>query len=101
MDGAVGVDEVNALGELVDFGLSGGAGVGVDLAVGVGEADVVPVDEGEGADAGAGEGFGGPGADATDADDGEVGVLNAGNLLRTVEAADTAEAVVITTGFGG
>jgi len=36
VDGAVGVDEVYALGELVDFGLSGGSGVGVDLAIGVG-----------------------------------------------------------------
>jgi hypothetical protein len=91
MDRAVRVDGLEALGRDLNLGLTERAGEGVELTVGVADADFVEIDQGELADSTAGEGFGGPGTDAAEADNADVGMAQAFGAGNTDQALDAAE----------
>jgi len=99
VDGAFGIDEVNALGQNVDFGAPRSAGHSVDLAVGVGETDVVPVDQREMPDAAARQRLADPRADPAHADDQDVGLAQRSDGGFAVEAEQPAKAVFVSAGF--
>jgi len=82
MDVAIGIYRLHAASHHINFWFPKFRIQRVKLAIGITDANVVEIDEGDLADAGAGERFDGPGTDATQADDTNVGMADSFQAFR-------------------
>ncbi|MNY53410.1 hypothetical protein D3C86_1891640 [compost metagenome] len=93
------MDLRDALAHGVHLGLAHGRGEGVDLAVDIRFGDLVQVDQRDAIDAAACQGLGGPGADAANADDGDMRIADAGRAIHAIKTLQPAKAA-LEVGFG-